>query len=105
MMASLQKLAALDGSTQVYCTHEYTLHNINFALSLEPDNAALIQRRLDTLALRNKQLPSLPSTIAMELATNPFLRCDAMQIQAAVHLENQPEIEVFTQVRNKRNSY
>lgn len=105
MMTSLQKLAALDGSTQVYCTHEYTLHNINFALSLEPDNAALIQRRLDTLALRNKQLPSLPSTITLELATNPFLRCGSRQIQAAVHLENQPEIEVFTQVRYKRNSY
>lgn len=105
MMASLQKLAALDPNTQVYCTHEYTLHNINFALSLEPDNTTLIQRRLDTLALRNKQLPSLPSTIALELATNPFLRCDSRQIQAALHLENQPAIEVFTQVRYRRNSY
>ena len=105
MMASLQKLAALDAGTQVYCSHEYTLHNINFALSLEPENKALIQRRLDTLALRNAQLPSLPSTIALELATNPFLRCDSKQIQAAVHLENQPLVEVFTQIRNRRNLY
>lgn len=105
MMASLQKLAALDTNTQVYSTHEYTLHNINFALSLEPGNAALIQRQLDTMALRNAQLPSLPSTIAMELATNPFLRCDSKQIQAAVHLENQPPLEVFTKIRHIRNSY
>lgn len=105
MMASLQKLAALDINTQVYCTHEYTLHNINFALTLEPDNTALIQRQLDTKALRNSQLPSLPSTIALELATNPFLRCDSKQIQAAVNLKNQPLLQVFTKIRDIRNLY
>jgi hydroxyacylglutathione hydrolase len=105
MLASLQKLAALDINTQVYCTHEYTLHNLNFALTLEPGNPALIQRRLDTLALRNAQLPSLPSTIALELATNPFLRCDSKQIQAAVDLENQPSLQVFTKIRHDRNYY
>lgn len=105
MLASLQKLAALDINTQVYCTHEYTLHNLNFALTLEPGNPALIQRRLDTLALRNAQLPSLPSTIALELATNPFLRCDSKQIQAAVDLENQPALQVFTKIRHDRNYY
>jgi hydroxyacylglutathione hydrolase len=105
MMASLQKLAALDTNTQVYCTHEYTLHNLNFALTLEPSNPALIQRRLDTLALRNAQLPSLPSTIALEIATNPFLRCNSKQIQAAVDLENKPALQVFTKIRHDRNFY
>lgn len=105
MMTSLQKLAALPADTQVYCTHEYTLHNINFALSLEPNNAALTQRHLDTLKRRNLQQPSLPSTIGLELATNPFLRCDSKEIQASVQLENAALLQVFTSIRTKRNLY
>ncbi len=105
MFASLQKLAALPTESRVYCTHEYTLHNINFALSLEPENEALIQRRHNTNALRNAELPSLPSTIALELATNPFLRCDSKQIQLSTQLLNQPLVQVFTKIRELRNSY
>lgn len=105
MLASLQKLAALPTESQVYCTHEYTLHNINFALSIEPDNEALRQRRQDTIALRIATLPSLPSTIALELATNPFLRCDSKQIQLSTQLLNQPLLQVFTKIRELRNTY
>jgi len=105
MLASLQKLAALPQETQVFCTHEYTLHNISFALSIEPNNEALARRQQDTVAMRKAQLPSLPSTIALELATNPFLRCDSKQIQLSTHLTNQPLLQVFTKVRELRNSY
>lgn len=105
MFASLQKLAALPPESQVFCTHEYTLHNINFALSIEPDNAALKQRHQDTIAIRNAELPSLPSTVALELATNPFLRCDSKQIQLSTQLLNQPLLQVFTKIRELRNSY
>lgn len=105
MLASLQKLAALPLETQVFCTHEYTLHNINFALSIEPDNQALATRQLNTAAMRKAQLPSLPSTIAMELATNPFLRCESKQIQLSTHLTNKPLLQVFTKLRELRNSY
>lgn len=105
MFASLQKLAALPTESQVYCTHEYTLHNINFALSMEPDNEALLRRRQDTIVLRNAELPSLPSTIALELATNPFLRCDSKQIQLSTQLLNKPLLQVFTKIRELRNSY
>jgi hydroxyacylglutathione hydrolase len=105
MLTSLQKLAALPAETQVFCSHEYTLHNINFALSVEPDNEALQQRKLDTVAMRNADYPSLPSTIALELATNPFLRCDSKQIQLSTQLPNQPLLQVFSKIRELRNSY
>jgi hydroxyacylglutathione hydrolase len=105
MLTSLQKLAALPPETQVFCTHEYTLHNINFALSIEPDNKALTTRQLDTAVMRKAQLPSLPSTIALELATNPFLRCESKQIQLSTHLPDQPLLQVFTKLRELRNSY
>jgi hydroxyacylglutathione hydrolase len=105
MLASLQKLAALPADSQVYCTHEYTLHNINFALSVEPGNEALMQRKLDTAAMRDAESPSLPSTIALELATNPFLRCDSKQIQLSTQLLNQPLLQVFTKLRELRNTY
>ncbi|MBC7697503.1 MAG: hydroxyacylglutathione hydrolase [Bacteroidia bacterium] len=105
MFASLQKLAALPQDTKVYCTHEYTMHNINFALTLEPDNQALILRQQTTLALRDLQKPSLPSTIALELATNPFLRCDNSAIKSSIQQPNASHLQVFTAIRELRNHY
>lgn len=83
MHASLSALAALPGQTRVYCAHEYTLANIRFALAVEPGNAELQQRALDAEALRRRGEPTVPSTIALERATNPFLRCDAPEVRAA----------------------
>jgi hydroxyacylglutathione hydrolase len=105
MYQSLQKLAALAADTQVFCTHEYTLHNINFALTLEPNNRALRERQLETLALREKNLPSLPSSIAQELATNPFLRCDSIEIQTTINAKNKTKLDVFSKIRELRNHY
>lgn len=105
MFSSLQKLAELPHDTQVYCTHEYTLHNISFALSLEPNNQALIKRQMETLRLRNLQRPSLPSSIGLELATNPFLRCDAAEIQSSIQLTNATPLQVFSTIREMRNHY
>lgn len=105
MLASLQKLAALPSETQVYCTHEYTLHNIEFALTLEPNNKALVQRQEDTIKLRNHHQPSLPSSIALELATNPFLRCNSPEIQSSIQLKNAPTLQVFSTIREMRNHY
>lgn len=102
---SLQKLAQLPAETKVYCTHEYTLHNINFALTLEPNNPALIQRKQQTQALRNALLPSLPSTLALELKTNPFLRCNSPEISHTLKRGNLPPLEVFRTIREMRNHY
>ncbi|MET0378694.1 MAG: hydroxyacylglutathione hydrolase [Spongiibacteraceae bacterium] len=76
MYDSLQKLALLPASTWVYCAHEYTLSNLRFAAAVEPDNKALQQRTATDQQKRDRQQATVPSTLAVELATNPFLRCE-----------------------------
>lgn len=74
LYASLEKLMALPDDTLVYCGHEYTLANIGFAKSVEPDNTALLEREASDARLRREDRPTLPSTIGREKATNPFVR-------------------------------
>ena len=83
MWTSLQKLAALDPATRVFCAHEYTLANLRFAAAVEPANVALAQRHARDAALRDRGRPTVPSTIADELATNPFLRAGEPAVRAA----------------------
>jgi hydroxyacylglutathione hydrolase len=84
MHASLTRLAELHGATQVCCAHEYTQDNLRFAWSVEPDNEALARRIRSVWALRARGESSVPSTIADERATNPFLRTDSATIRANV---------------------
>lgn len=79
MYQSLNRLAALPPRTRVYCTHEYTLANAEFALAAEPDNLAIQARHAQVAALRLEQKISLPSTIEQELQTNPFLRTQSLE--------------------------
>ena len=74
MYLNMQKLAALPDSTQVFCAHEYTLSNGKFALSVEPDNDALIERMIEVTAMRERGEATVPTTIGQERATNPFMR-------------------------------
>ena len=74
LYGSLEKLMALPDDTLVYCGHEYTMANIGFAKAVEPGNAALAEREASDSRLRSENRPTLPSTIAREKATNPFLR-------------------------------
>ena len=76
MYQSLVQLAALPAETAVFCAHEYTLANLRFARAADPDNPALAQRQSEVEAMRQRQQPSVPSTLATERATNPFLRCE-----------------------------
>ena len=84
MHQSLNKLAALPGDTLVYCTHEYTLANIKFALAVEPMNKALLEYQLWAQQQREQHLATLPSSIERERAINPFLRCDEAPVRASV---------------------
>jgi hydroxyacylglutathione hydrolase len=106
---SLQRLAALPGDTRVYCAHEYTEANIRFALACEPGNEPLQQRAADTHALRTAGKPSLPSTIDLEKATNPFLRCTEPEViraaQQSGHAAESSEFEVFGALRNWKNHF
>ena len=105
MLSSLARLKVLNGNTQVFCTHEYTTKNIAFALTLEPNNRDLQARASTTKRLRQLQLPSLPSNIALELATNPFLRCNQASIIKNSYSEKPDELSVFTAIRTLRNHY
>lgn len=109
MVTSLEKLVALPDATQVYCAHEYTLSNLRFAHAAEPDNAALAERIRTEQAKRDQGLPTVPSTIAVEKATNPFLRYREPAIAQHLIKEgrvNDPEpIAVFTALRQWKNNY
>jgi hydroxyacylglutathione hydrolase len=79
MFANMQRLAALPGETTVYCAHEYTQSNGRYALVAEPDNAALVARMAEVDAMRAQGLPTVPTTIALERATNPFMRAGSVE--------------------------
>lgn len=83
MSASLDKLASLPPETRVYCGHEYTAKNLAFAAEVEPDNAALAERRAEVDGQRSRGEPTVPYSIAIDRATNPFLRCREPAVIAA----------------------
>jgi hydroxyacylglutathione hydrolase len=105
MLTSLNRLKLLPKTTQVFCTHEYTNKNIAFALMLDPDNLMLKQRQKEVTQLRSQNLPSLPSTIGLELVINPFLRCNQDTIIHHANANSSIEIDVFTAIRTLRNTY
>jgi len=105
MWSSLSKLAVLPPETEVYCGHEYTNANCRFALTIEPENEALQARAAEVAANDAKGLPSLPTTIGQELATNPFLRASSPAIQQRLGLEGEPLDEVFGEVRKRKDRF
>ena len=108
MLDSLERLAALPDETAVYCAHEYTEANLRFALAVEAGNRAL-QARVDEVAVtRAKGLPTVPSTIALEKATNPFLRCHSPEVIASSALRvpgSSGLLQVFTALREWKNDF
>ena len=78
MFANMRKLEALGDETHIYCAHEYTMSNGRFALSVEPENAALVSRMAAVTAMRERGEPTVPTTIALERATNPFMRASSV---------------------------
>ena len=105
MFLSLQKIAALHNETAVYCAHEYTEHNLQFAKTVEKNNLALIDRISCSRKTRLAGLPTIPSSIKLELATNPFLRCTSQHIRESLGLQNANPIEIFTRLRQLRNQF
>jgi hydroxyacylglutathione hydrolase len=105
MYASLKKLAALPPATVVYCGHEYTQANARFALTIDPENAALKERARKIDALRADGKPTLPTTIGEELATNPFLRWGDAAIRRHLGMENASDAEVFAEIRKRKDNF
>jgi len=105
MWASLSKLARLDPATTVWCGHEYTLANLKFARTIEPDNKALAEQGAVIEAARAAGRPTVPSTIGRELAANPFLRAKEAPLQAALGLEGADPAAVFGEVRRRKDAF
>lgn len=105
MHASLKKLAALPAETVVYCGHEYTLANARFALTVDPDNQALAARATQVEKLRAANRETLPTTIGEELATNPFLRWGDAAIRKRLDMEGADDVEVFAEIRKRKDNF
>ena len=100
---SLMKLARLRGCVQVYCGHEYTQSNARFALSVEGGNELLVERAAEIDRLRAAKAFTLPTTIALERATNPFLRADEPALKAALGMPDADALDVFAELRDRKN--
>ncbi len=105
MWNSLSKLAALPSDTKVYSGHEYTAANAKFALTIEPDNTALHARIRDITGKRAAGIPTVPSTLADELATNPFLRAAIPSVKTALGMTDAPDAAVFAEIRKRKDSF
>jgi hydroxyacylglutathione hydrolase len=105
MWGSLQKLMALPDDTVVYCAHEYTQSNAAFALAVEPGNAALAARAEEVARLRAAGKPTVPSTIGIEKATNPFLRPHSAELQRAVDRVGAAAVDVFAETRRRKDNF
>ncbi len=105
MWSSLSKFANLPGDTRVYCAHEYTQANGQFALSVEPENEALQARMEKVNALRSRGEPTIPSTLGEELATNPFLRPHSAALRTHVGKHGGSAVEVFAATRARKDRF
>lgn len=105
MFDSLSKLVKLPGETALYCGHEYTLSNARFALTIDPTNSALKERAAKIENLREAGKPTLPTTMAEELSTNPFLRWHDPAIRRNLGMENASDAEVFAEIRKRKDNF
>jgi len=105
MWESLQKLASLPDDTLVYCGHDYTLENYEFALTIEPDNKA-VRRRLDEISQAQRHgCPTVPSTLLQEKTTNPFLRADTPEMGTALKMPRARAVDVFAELRRRKDVF
>lgn len=109
MYHSLMKLAGLPKTTKIYCAHEYTLKNLQFAETVEPQNSFIPQRMAAIKQLRDQHKPSLPSTLEEELKTNPFLRCKESDVRAfaekQINDRGKNEIDIFRALRKAKDIF
>lgn len=105
MWASMQKFLNMPDSTIVYSGHEYTQSNAKFALSIEADNAQLTARAARIDEARARDMPTVPSSLAEEKATNPFLRAHIASVKEAVGMPDADDAAVFTEVRKRKDNF
>ncbi len=103
MVASLSQLRNLPDNTRVWCAHEYTLKNLQFALSVDGDNLDLQHRFAEVKEARSLAQPTVPSSIALEKSTNPFLRWDFPSLQSAAN--SQDPVQTFARLRGMKDQF
>lgn len=104
MLHSLRKIANLPDDSEIYCGHDYTRTNARFALTIEPGNAALVERAA-AMEAAAAGTPTVPSTIALEKATNPFLRTHSAEIRAAIGMVHADDGAVFAEIRRRKDIF
>lgn len=102
---SLKRLSELSDETKIYCAHEYSLANAAFCESLKLSNPKLGLRINEIKELRAKNMPTIPTTLKIEMETNPFLLADFEQLKADLALENESDLEVFTHIRKLKDNF
>jgi len=105
MFNSLNKIKNLPPDTKIYCGHEYTNSNLNFCLEHDPNNTHLKNKKIDIEKKLNSNQPTIPSTIADEIKTNIFLRCDDPEIKHGLGLKDSSGVEVFSKLRDLKDSF
>lgn len=105
MLDSLKKLARLPLETTIYCGHEYTLSNAEFALSVDPNNSALVDRVKAIRALRNANEATLPTRMVDEMATNPFMRWHDKGLRENLGLDDASDEDVFAELRKRKDLF
>jgi hydroxyacylglutathione hydrolase len=105
MWQSVEKIGALPEATALYVGHEYTESNLRFALAVDPTNAALIERGVEIKRLRAEGKPTVPTNVAIERLTNPYLRAGTPELRASQHLPNGSKAEVFAATRRAKDSF
>ena len=105
MFYSLNKIKNLPPDTKIYCGHEYTKSNLNFCLAYDPQNTFLKEKAIDIQKKLNSNLPTIPSILGQEIKTNIFLRCNDPDIKLALGLKDSSEAEVFSKLRDLKDSF
>jgi hydroxyacylglutathione hydrolase len=105
MWSSMLKLRGVANTALIYCGHEYTLSNARFALSVDPDNTRLQARTREFEEMRGRGQPTIPTVLADELDTNPFLRADDPALAAAIGMPGADPVAVFAEVRSRKDNF
>ena len=105
MFYSLNKIKNLPTDTKIYCGHEYTKSNLNFCLAYDPQNTFLKEKAIDIQKKLDSNLPTIPSILGQEIKTNIFLRCNDPKVKLALGLKDSSEVEVFSKLRDLKDSF
>jgi hydroxyacylglutathione hydrolase len=105
MWNSFEKILQLPDETDVFCAHEYTEANAEFAITVEPQNNDLIERTAEIKRLRAAGQPTIPTNIGLERKTNPFMRVASQDLRKTIGLPDAPDAEVFAELRRRKDNF